>query len=56
MDKTYNQFRSNPNEAPAYLRTHYEDGRMWTNKPTAKLALAAWRAGRDSMITERAEA
>lgn len=50
-DKTYNQFRDNPATAPSYLRHHYDDGRAGLNKPpkTQKLAVAAWRAGRDSV-------
>lgn len=50
-DKTYNQFVTNPATAPSYLRPHYDDGCSGVNKPpkTQKLAMAAWRAGRDTM-------
>lgn len=55
-DKTYNQFRDNPDTAPRYLRQHYDDGQSGVDKPpkSQKMAMAAWRAGRDSMVTEDA--
>jgi hypothetical protein len=57
-DKTYNQFRTDPDNAPGYLRGHYNDGRLGIMKPpkTQKLAMAAWRAGRDAAAAERVEA
>jgi hypothetical protein len=53
-DKTYNQFRNDPDSAPGYLRGHYNDGRLGIMKPpkSQKLAMAAWRAGRDSSAAE----
>lgn len=56
-DKTYKQFLSDPDKAPAYLRHHYDDGRSGVNKPckTQKLSMAAWRAGRDAVAAEAVE-
>lgn len=36
--------------APFYLQPHFEDGYKGLNRPvkSQKLALAAWRAGRDT--------
>jgi hypothetical protein len=53
-DKTYKQFLSDPDDAPGYLRGHYNDGRLGLMKPpkSQKLAMAAWRAGRDSVAVE----
>lgn len=55
-DKIYKQFRDNPDHAPMYLHPNFTHGKQGINKPpkSQKLALAAWRAGRDSMAETQA--
>lgn len=57
-DKVYNMFVTDPDSCrSSYLYDHYQRGQHGLMKPakTQKLALAAWRAGRD-LVKEPADA
>jgi hypothetical protein len=55
-DKVYRQFMEGAEQGPTYLHPHFEDGYKGENKPvkSQKLAMAAWRAGRDTAALHEA--